>query len=164
MRLLIVGLAPMFIAACDGVPGSPGEVSRISFPGFTPASTATVSVPGAPPGGRVVVGGLMSVTVSMTVARDQPFAMLYVYLVENEMAETSCGINFPDTPSWEPFQKGTKTYTIDSFQLFRLPCEVIGLRAILHNRSNRNLLTVPRTEERLADATQSVRWSLRAAP
>jgi hypothetical protein len=44
---------------------------------------------------------------------------------------------------------------VSGFQLFRVPCDVVGLRAMVHTR-NTGLLTPPVASETVAEATVPV--------
>jgi hypothetical protein len=50
--------------------------------------------------------------------------------------------------------------TITGFQVFRLPCEVTGIRAMLHTR-NSGLLTPPTSSETVAEGTLTVNFTIR---
>jgi hypothetical protein len=68
--------------------------------------------------------------------------------------------NLPDVPTWGPFRKGeTETVTISGFQVYRLPCQVTGVRAFLHTRNN-GALTPPTTSETVAEGTMSVNYTV----
>ncbi|MEZ5416536.1 MAG: hypothetical protein R2708_04245 [Vicinamibacterales bacterium] len=86
-----------------------------------------------------------------------PWAKLNVYLLT---ADGYCGQNTPDAPTWGPFPKGQPlSVVISGFQVYRLPCTVTGLRAMLHQRNN-GLLTPPTASETIAEATQPVAWTI----
>ena len=110
-----------------------------------PASGSTIHVTvGAPPGLFIPRGsGQLSIPITVTSAREVPWAQLYVYLMTGPNANDYCGQNLPDAPTWAPFLKGqTVTMTISGFQVARLPCEVTGLRAFLHTRNSGNLTVI----------------------
>ncbi|PYQ15109.1 MAG: hypothetical protein DMF80_10700, partial [Acidobacteria bacterium] len=58
------------------------------------------------------------------------------------------------TPGW------TTTFTVTGFQVFRLPCEVTGIRAMLHMRNNGSL-TPPTPSETIAEATFPMSFQIR---
>jgi hypothetical protein len=90
-----------------------------------------------------------------------PWAQLSVYLVSGEGGIEFCGLNDPDAPTWRFLPSGwTTTYTVTGFQVYRLPCEVTGIRAMLHMRNN-GLRLPPTPTETIAEATLPVRLSLR---
>jgi hypothetical protein len=75
-----------------------------------------------------------------------------------------CGQNLPDWPTWRPFARGqTVTYAVTGFQVFSLPCEVTGIRAVFNTRDDVNLGGIPPTNFIVADTTLPVVYHLRAA-
>jgi hypothetical protein len=73
-----------------------------------------------------------------------------------------CGQNLPDWPTWRPFLSGaTVTYTVTGFQVFRLPCEVTGIRAIFNTREDLHLGGFPPPGDIVADATFPAVYHLR---
>jgi len=98
--------------------------------------------------------------VTVTSSRDVPWSQLYVYLMTGPNAMDYCAQNLPDAPTWAPFQKGqTVTVTVSGFQVFRLPCEVTGIRAFLHTR-NSGLLTPPIATDTVAEGSMNVSYHL----
>ena len=86
-----------------------------------------------------------------------PYATLSVYLLTQD---GYCGQNLPDTPIWAPFGAGGKVeVTITGFQVYRLPCDVIGIRAMLHVYTNDGRPSAP--DQTLAEATYPVTYQLR---
>ncbi len=76
-------------------------------------------------------------------------------------SDSYCGQNLPDAPTWAPFLKGqTAIATITGFQVFRLPCDVTGIRAFLHTR-NPGLLTPPIATDTVAEGSMTVSYHLR---
>src|SRR5438105_3218247 len=66
-----------------------------------------------------------------------------------------CGQNLPDSPTWQFLTPGWKTtVTVSGFQVFRLPCDVTGFRAMWHMRNSGNL-TPPSATETIADISFS---------
>jgi hypothetical protein len=125
-----------------------------------PATGSTIVVPvGTPPGAFVVRGSdLFPVTVSLASNRDLPFAQLNVYLLT---ADGYCGQNSPDSPAWRPFPKGQGvTFKVTGFQIYRLPCEVTGIRAMFHRRDDVHLGPPPKESETLAETTLSASYRL----
>ena len=101
-----------------------------------------------PPG-----SGLISVRLSMTSAHDVPWARLNVYLLTGGTRSEYCGENGPDAPTWSFLTTGwTTTYTVTGFRVYRLPCGVTGIRAMLHMRNN-GLIAPPLPTETIAEAT-----------
>jgi hypothetical protein len=97
----------------------------------------------------------------MTLAHEVPRAQLNVYLLTGEGGSDYCGQNTPDSPTWGPLPAGwTTTYTVTGFRVYRLPCEVTGIRAMLHTR-NDGRLTPPTPDETIAESTVAVRYQIR---
>jgi hypothetical protein len=72
-----------------------------------------------------------------------------------------CGQNLPDSPTWTLLPSGwTTTYAVTGFQVFRLPCAVSGVRAMLHTRRS-GLLTPPTPSETIAEAMVTARFQIR---
>ena len=104
--------------------------------------------------------GTLSIPITATSDREVDWAALYVYLLSSDSGRDYCGQNLPDTPTWGPFRKGqTVTVTISGFQVGRMPCQVTGIRAMLHTR-NSGLLTPPTASETIAEATMTIAYSL----
>ncbi len=111
-----------------------------------------------------VVGGLVippnsghiAVSLSMRSAHEVPWAKLSVYLLTGGESSQFCGENGPDAPTWSFLPSGwTANYTVTGFRIFRLPCDVTGIRAMLHMRNN-GLAAPPITSETIAEATVPV--------
>lgn len=135
---------------------------------LSPAAGATLVIPERYPyfipGGVILPpdSGLLSARVTMTLARDVPWAQLNVYLLKAAGGTTTeyCGQNLPDSPTWQSLPSGwTSTVTITGFEVYRLPCDVTGLRAILHTR-NSGTLTPPTPMETIAEATTPASFRL----
>ena len=163
MRPRIVFLLPLALLApgCGGgSPTAPTPIeSKLVIDATTPASGTTVVVPDRYPyiipGGVVLPpgSGLISVRVSMTSGHDVPWARLNVYLLTGGTSTEYCGENGPDAPTWSFLTPGwTNTFTVTGFRIYRLPCEVTGIRAMLHMRNN-GLFAPPLPSETVAEAT-----------
>ena len=137
------------------------------FTSMSPPAGSTVVVPAdlpyIIPGGVVIPrgSGLISVGLSVTSAHDVPFARLNVYLLTGGTSAEYCGLNDPDAPTWSFLTPGwTTTYTVTGFRVYRLPCEVTGIRAMLHMRNN-GLFAPPTPSETVVEATAPVSFQLR---
>jgi hypothetical protein len=137
------------------------------FTALSPPSGSTVVVPPELPynliGGVVVPPdpGLVSVGLSLTSAHQVPWAQLSVYLLTGGGNLDYCGQNLPDSPTWSFLPaRWTSTYTVRGFQVYRLPCDVTGIRAMLHMRNN-GLLIPPTPSETIAEATFAVSYQIR---
>jgi hypothetical protein len=158
-------LASLSIPGCSGKdegPTGPSPPARIVITSSTPASGSTLTPPGTPPGAFFNRGsGQFGVTITVTGGQELPFAQLAVFLLTSDES-TYCGQNLPDWPTWRPFARGqTVTYTVTGFQVFRLPCEVTGIRAIFNTRESLNLGGIPPVSQIVADATLPVVYHLR---
>lgn len=134
-------------------------MDSVAVAAVSPAAGTTLAIPERypynTPGGVVLPpdSGVLSARVTMTVARDVPFAQLNVYLVTGTGSTDYCGQNLPDSPTWQSLPAGwTSTVTITGFQVYRLPCDVTGLRAILHTRNSGSLIP-PTPADTVAEAT-----------
>ena len=137
------------------------------FTGVSPVSGSTIVVPEQYPyilpGGVVIPphSGLISVGLSMTSAHEVPWAQLSVYLLTGDQRLDYCGQNDPDAPTWQFLTPGwTTSYAVTGFRIYRLPCEVTGIRAMLHMRNN-GLLIPPTPSETIAEATLPVSFQIR---
>jgi hypothetical protein len=159
MRLLIAASLALLASACTSSTGPSAPTrSSVVLTSMSPPSGSTVVVPDAlpyiVPGGVVLPAGsgLISVGVSMTSAHEVPWAQLNVYLLTSD-GTGYCGQNSPDSPSWQFLPSGwTTTHTVTGFRVYRLPCEVTGIRAMLHMRNN-GLGAPPTPSETIAEAT-----------
>jgi hypothetical protein len=147
------------LTGCDSGT-SPSGVSRVTIAPPTPASGSTLVTTGTTPGAFIVKdSGVVSIPISIEAGRYATWAQLYVYLMTAD--GSYCGQNLPDAPTWGPLDEGqTASVTISGFQVFRLPCEVTGLRAMLHTR-NSGLLTPPNASETMAEALLPVNYIIR---
>lgn len=159
---LVLGLVAAFflVAGCNGSPTSPSPErnptsvgSQVVIGTILPAAGATVVATGNPPGAFLARGsGAVSIPVTVSSDRDLPWAQLSVYLLT---VGDYCGQNLPDAPVWTPLPANRPTpVTISGFQVYRLPCAVTGVRAMLHTRTN-GLLMPPTAGETIAEATVS---------
>lgn len=128
----------------------------------SPSSGATIVIStGTPPGAFILPGsGQLSVPITLISARELPFAQLYVFLLSGD---GYCGQNLPDTPTWSPLAAGrSMSFNITGFQVYRLPCEVTGLRVMLHTR-NSGTLTPPTAAETVIEKTLAVSYHIKAS-
>lgn len=170
MRFLTLTLTALAVglSSCGDSPTEPDTpvVSRLTIGATAPSSGATVAVPASLPyiipGGVVLPrgSGLVSVPISVTSAHEVPFARLNVYLLTGGSNTEYCGMNDPDAPTWSFLTEGWSTsYTVTGFRVYRLPCEVTGIRAMLHMRNN-GLFAPPTPTETIAEATVDTRFLL----
>ena len=146
-------------------PTGPDESSMI-IAAVNPASPGMVVLPTEYPyifpGGIVIPrnSGHLTVSLSMRSAHDVPWAKLSVYLLTSGQNSEYCGENGPDSPTWSFLPSGwTASYTVTGFRVYRLPCDVTGIRAMLHMR-NSGLGTPPISSETIAEATRSVSFRI----
>jgi hypothetical protein len=158
LRLVVVCTVPL-LAGCASAT-SPTEFGRIVIGQPTPAAGSMLTTSGTPPGAFIQRGsGVLSIPISLESGRDAPWAQLNVYLMTAD--GTYCGQNLPDAPTWGPLEEGEQAnVTITGFQVYRLPCNVTGVRAMLHTRNN-GLLTPPTASETIADALVPVSYTIR---
>jgi hypothetical protein len=167
-RVLGVAFAALLVTACDRraaaptVPSVPLVPTSIVITSANPASGSTLTPSGTPPGTFFTRGsGQFGVTVTATSGQELPFAQLAVFLLTSDEA-SYCGQNLPDWPTWRPFVRGqTVTYTVTGFQVFRLPCEVTGIRAIFNTRDDLHVGGFPSANQIIADSTLPVVYHLR---
>ncbi|HEX6737828.1 MAG TPA: hypothetical protein VF310_06145 [Vicinamibacteria bacterium] len=169
MRYLSLVALTLLTVACgeDTMGPSQPASSRMDITAVSPAAGSVVVIPPSFPvfdlGGVVLPAqsGFVSVGLSMTSASAVPHAQLNVYLLTDEPGVGYCGQNLPDSPTWGALPSGwTTTFTVTGFQVYRLPCRVTGIRAMLHTRTG-GALTPPRPDETIAEATSTVRFELR---
>ena len=157
--LVVAALTPA--CGADSNPSPLGTASTLSVTSTTPASGSTLTPPGTPPGAFFVRGsGQFGVTVMITSGYDQPFAQLAVFLLTSGNSDGYCGQNLPDWPAWRPFARGTLTYTVTGFQVFSLPCEVTGIRAVFNTWDVMNRGGFPPASNIIADTTLPVVYHL----
>ena len=169
-RDLIACAAGLFVAAltpaCSGINTSPTPIvtpSTIALMSPLPAPGSTLTPAGTPPGAFFMRGsGQFGVTVTITAGQDLPFAQLALFLLTTTNEDGYCGQNLPDWPTWRPFARGQKvTYTVAGFQVFSLPCEVTGIRAVFNTRDDLHVGGVPPANFIIADTTLPVVYHLR---
>ena len=161
-QLTAIALAGLLSSACGDSTGPTPMQSNLAIASPSPASGSTIHVTvGAPPGLFIPRGsGQLSVPITVTSAREVPWAQLNVYLMTGSDPQSYCGQNMPDSPTWGPFEKGqTVSVTITGFQVFRLPCDVTEIRAYLHTRNN-GLGIPPTTSETVANGSMTVSYHL----
>jgi hypothetical protein len=154
------------MSACGNNDTSPTPIptqSTITLTAPTPASGSTLTPVGTPPGTFFMRGsGEFGVTVTITAGQDLAFAQLALFLLTTTNASGYCGQNLPDWPTWRPFRRGqTVTYTVTGFQVFSLPCEVTGIRAVFNTRDDLHQGGVPPANFIIADTTLPVVYHLR---
>jgi hypothetical protein len=167
MRTLTTATLILLLALAIGCEDSPTEPTRsaLSIRAVSPAEETTITLSQYPYfefGGLVIPpgSGLISATVDMSVADDVPWAQLSVYLLTGGTNDTYCGQNTPDAPTWQFLEPGWETrFTVTGFRVV-LPCDVTGIRAILHMRNNGNLMP-PTASEIVAESTATARIHLR---
>jgi hypothetical protein len=162
MALIALGL--LACGCGDSLTSPDSQESSLVITAVSPRSGSMVVVPAEYPynllGGAVLPpqSGLISVTLSIRSAHEVPWAQLYVYLLSGS---DYCGQNLPDAPTWGFLPSGwMTTYTVTGFQVYGLPCDVTGVRAVFHTRNN-GLLTPPIASETIADATLPVSFQIR---
>jgi hypothetical protein len=152
-RACYILLASWSLIGCDeAAPTS----STLTLTNISPPSGSTVRASrGTPPGVFIDRGsGALSMDITILPAREASWAGLYVYLLTAD--GNYCGQNLPDAPTWGPLRAfGSERVTVSGFQVFRVPCDVLGLRAMVHTR-NTGLLTPPVASETVAEATVPV--------
>jgi hypothetical protein len=156
MRTLIwISIALLSVACGDSdTQTTPSGSGTITFGQAIPPSGSTVRVTsGSPPGAFIVRGsGQIAIPLVIRSTRESPWAQLNVYLLTGS-TDNYCGQNMPDSPTWGPFvARRNVQYTVTGFQVFRLPCDVTGIRAMLHLRQG-GLLIPPTASETLAEGT-----------
>ncbi|HEY7510960.1 MAG TPA: hypothetical protein VIG50_11940 [Vicinamibacteria bacterium] len=167
-RTSVLVLAGLACACGDGrSPVTATLPSAVAFTRIAPASGTTITVPAEFPyfeiGGVVLPQGsaLLSAGLALRSARAVPWAQLRVYLLTSGDGSEYCGQNLPDAPTWTDLPAGWQTtYTVTGFQVYRLPCDVTAIRAMLHTR-NTGLLTPPASSDIVAEATMPVRLAIR---
>jgi hypothetical protein len=142
-------------------PTAPAAGARLTFVRHVPPPGAIIVVREGHPPGAFIPRGSGDLTVGLTFEshRTVPWAQLNVYLVAAD--GLLCGQNLPDSPGWRPLRAGGHlSVSVTGFQVFRLPCDVIGTRAVLHTRDNPHLNTPLLPAETLAEANATVGYRL----
>ena len=62
---------------------------------------------------------------------------------------------------WTALPRGETRFEVTGFRVYRLPCEVTGVRVMLHTRPDNGLLIPPSAGETLAEVTVPVRYVIR---
>jgi hypothetical protein len=170
MRESIAVLIALLAAGCgqtSTAPDTSAAVSSVVVNAIAPSAGATVVVPAAYPyiipGGVVLPRGssLVSAGVTLTSAHEvAQWTQLRVYLLTDGSDSELCGMSDPDSPTWGRLPAGwTTTYTVTGFRVYRLPCDVTGLRIMLHTRNDGR--TAPPTEsETVAQVTVPLQFRL----
>ena len=158
------------LSGCGSAPTMPDPTSG-AITGVVVATT------GSGPAGSVIIptqytyneiggvilppqSGLISVRLTVSLARGTPFGQLNVYLLTGTGNSDYCGQNLPDSPRWTLLPTGwTTTFTVTGFQIYRLPCAVTGVRVMFHTR-NSGTLTPPSPAETIAEATVPVTFQI----
>src|SRR5258708_38353378 len=113
-RCATIAIVALLSPACGDSTGPTPAQSTLTISSPSPASGATIHVTtGAPPGLFIPRGsGQLSVPITVTSAREVPWAQLNVYLMTANDLSSYCGQNMPDSPTLGPFLKGpTATVT-----------------------------------------------------
>jgi len=154
----------VLVSACGGdAPTAPSGTGTITFRQVMPSSGGTMAISeGTPPGAFIVRGsGQLSIAMRVQSARNADWAQLNVYLLTENTTDTYCGQNLPDSPAWGPWVgRRDVQVTVTGFQIYRLPCDVTGIRAMLHVRQG-GLLIPPTATHTLAEGILPVTYYLR---
>ena len=129
--------------------------SVITFTGRAPSAGSTIIA------GQLILpgSGLLDVGMSITASRELPRAQLNVYLLTEDIGYR--GQNIPHALIWQPFPFGQPvSITVEGWQIFRLPCNVTGIRAMLHSRIGVALFP-PRPDQTIAEATLPISFEIR---
>jgi len=161
MRQTIAVLIALLATGCGQTSTAPDlpVVSSVVVNSLAPSSGATVVVPAAYPyiipGGVVLPRGSSHVSVNVTLTSAHEVAQwtqLRVYLLTGGSDSEFCGMSDPDSPTWGRLPAGwTTSYTVTGFRVYRLPCDVTGLRIMLHTR-NDGRTAPPNQSETVAQA------------
>jgi len=164
-RIYLFLLLAALAAGCDEAAPT---MSTLTINSVTPSSGTVRPTRGSPPGVFIDRGsGALSIDMTILPAREASWAQIYVYLLTADAPAGGlnyCGQNLPDAPTWGPLRAfRTERVTISGFQVFRVPCDVVGIRAMLHTR-NTGLLLPPNASETVAEATTTVSLRILPAP
>ena len=104
---------------------------------------------------------LVKVDVTTTLDHAEPYAHLYVFLMTADGGY--CGQNTPDAPELFDLPAGfTERRTVTGFRVHRLPCEVTGVRAVLHRRrASTGLLGPPNPDQVIVETTAPAQLLIR---
>jgi hypothetical protein len=162
----VVGLGLLAWGCGNSSPTVPA-VSSVAFTSVAPSGGSVIllpeSYPYIIPGGLVIPPGSGHISVGLTLAsaHDVPWAQLNVYLLTAEPGLGYCGQNTPDSPTWQFLNPGWTTHvSVSGFRVYRVPCEVTGIRAMLHMRNSGTLIP-PTASETIAEATFPVPFQIR---
>lgn len=155
IRVAIVVTAAWLAIGCGDGATAPSTASNVTIGAPTPAPGSVVRASGI----FIERGsGQLSIPITLQSGRDVPYAQLSVYLLTAD--GSYCGQNIPDAPTWGGLEEGQHvSVTISGFQVFRLPCQVTGIRAMLHQRNN-GLLIPPNASETIAEATLTASYTI----
>ena len=166
MRQLIALSLAVLAVGCDHAATTPSDSSLV-VNGVALSSGSVVVVPAAYPyiipGGVVLPRGSNHVAVKVTAVSAHEVAQwtqLRAYLLTGGTDSEFCGMSDPDSPTWSRLPAGwTTTYTVTGFRVYRLPCDVTGIRVMLHTR-NDGRTAPPSPSETIAEATFPIRFRL----
>jgi hypothetical protein len=167
LRRLTVAFA-LTAAACGSStgPSTPTvtsvRVTRVAPDGGGPLMLPP-TLPYIVPGGVVLpkADGLMRVDVALTSAEPLSWARLNVYLLTGGTTTEYCGMNDPDAPTWRDLPAGwSTTVSITGYRVYRVPCDVTGVRVMLHWR-NSGLFAPPGPEYTIAETIVPVNIPIR---
>jgi len=164
LALIYLAVASIACGSNSTAPSDAASSLQISSPSPATGSTIHVTV-GAAPGLFIPRGsGQISIPITVTSGRQLSWAQIFVYLMTGDDPQSYCAQNLPDAPGWETVVKGqTAAVTISGFQVYRLPCDVTGIRAYMTTRDIRRggLLTPPTADETVASGVLAVNYQLR---
>lgn len=152
-------LTGCLVTACDEAGPTSSTVTITSV--VPPSGSVITPSRGTPPGVFLDRGsGKLAVTIAVQSIRETSFAQLYVFLLTPD--GNYCGQNLPDMPTWQPLRPALpEQVTITGFQVFRVPCDVVGIRAMLHTRTG-GALFPPSADQTIAETAMPV--TLRIVP
>jgi hypothetical protein len=106
----------------------------VTIGAVSPAPGSTITATGTPPNATLPIGsGLMSVSLTLSSSQNVQNAYAFVFLLDNNQTLTYCAYNGGyDVPTWRPLPAGQVTATITGFRVFKTPCTVTALRAVLY--------------------------------
>jgi hypothetical protein len=160
MKILSLVALALLAAACNDATGPTTEVPTTIVAGMNPMQSGVISLspteyPYIVPGGVLLLPGsnLVKVDITATLGRAEPLAKLDVYLLTADGGY--CGQNDPDSPEFRNLPAGwTERRTVTGFRVYRLPCQVTGLRAILHRRPASTGLGAPPNADQIIVETR----------
>jgi hypothetical protein len=164
-KLALVALA-LLPVGCGNDTSGPSAATTLVV-GMNPQQSGVIGLspvtyPYIVPGGVLLLpgSGLVKVDVTATLAQREPYARLNVYLLTAD--GSYCGQNSPESPVWRDIDSGwSDRRTITGFRVYRLPCEVTGIRAMLHRRQDDHLLTPPTAAETIVETTAPAQLLIR---